>query len=165
MSRYMFMAADFPLTERKYQRPQNITIMTEGGFLIAETDEQDTDFMVQRTSEGLFNQVLTEKEYGYELWFDKLSDKGKNELIEYIKENLCQGGEIEFWNAWLGGDEEETDVEYWEVPVDKLTADDIEEFENSGPFFENISLEPWAGEYEELFIERFTQYCMIVKGD
>ena len=163
MSHYMFMAADFPLEERDYQRPQTIWIEAEGGFMVVKTDEPDPDFMVQKAHEDLIEQVLTEKEFGYELWFDKLSDRGRSELKDYIKGNIRPGGEIEMWSTWLGHDGDEIRVEYWEVPLDEFSEADIEEWDSCRPWLpEYIELKQCEGQPEQ-WIERLTQYCMIIK--
>ena len=164
MSRYMFITADFPLSERDFQRPEVIRIEIEGTLALLKTEETDPDFCVFRADEGLAEQVFTEKEFCYVLQYGKLSERCSAEIIQYIKENIRPGGEFELWNVWLGGDEDETSVEYWEVPVDELTTADIEEFDSCKPWnAEYINLEPWQEEYQEPYIERFTQYCMILK--
>ena len=164
MSHYMFIAADFPLPERDYQRPQSIIIETEGDKVIVKASEDDPDFMVQKAHESLIEQVLTEKEFGYELCYDKLSLRGMRELAEYIKANLPPASELELWSTWLGHDGDETRVEYWEVPLDKFSEADIEEWDSCRPWMpEYIELKSYEGQQEQ-WIERLTQYCMIIKG-
>ena len=160
----MFIAADHPLAERAYQRPQTIRIETDGDNVIVKTDEADPDFMVQAADEGLSGQVLTQKEYCFELCYDKLSLRGRCELAEYIKANLLPGSELELWSTWLGGDEEETVAEYWEVPADDFSEADIEEWDSCRPWMpEYIALKPCEDQPEQ-WIERYTQYCMIIKA-
>lgn len=164
MSQYMFIAADHPLEEREYQRPQSIIIETYDDNVIVKSSEDDPDFMVQEADEGLTGQVLTQKKYCFELCYDKLSLRGRCELAEYINSNFLPGDELELWSVWLGGDEDETSVEYWEVPADKLSEADIEEWDSCRPWIpEYIDLKSFEGQPEQ-YIERFTQYCMIIKG-
>lgn len=164
MSHYMFMTADFPLKEREYQRPQSIIIETGGDNVIVKAGEDDPDFMVHEADEGLSGQVLSQKKYCFELCYDKLSLRGRCELAEYIKANLLQGDELELWNVWFGGDEDETSVEYWEVPADKFCETDIAEWDSCRPWMpEYIDLKSCEG-HPEQWIERYIQYCMIIKG-
>lgn len=160
----MFIAADHPLEEREYQRPQSIIIETYDDNVIVKSSEDDPDFMVQEADEGLTGHVLTQKKYCFELCYDKLSLRGRCELAEYINSNFLPGDELELWSVWLGGDEDETSVEYWEVPADKLSETDIEEWDSCRPWIpEYIDLKSFEGQPEQC-IERFTQYCMIIKG-
>ena len=165
MSHYMFIAADHPLIIREYKRPQTFRIETCGDNVIVKADEADPDFMVRKADEGLCGQVLTRKEYCFELCYDKLSLRGRCELADYIKANLMPGSELELWSTWLGADQEETVAEYWKVSADVFSEADIEEWDSCRPWMPEYRDLPACEDQPQQWIERYTQYCMIIKGD
>ena len=139
------MAANFPLKEKKFQ--------------------PDLDLWIFQADEGLASQMMTEKEFCFELQYGHMTDGCAQAVAQHIKEAAACGGEIEVWNVWLCADEDEPDVEYWEVAADQISAKDVVELHNCpSEVPQTIHISPAQYNNADPFYERFTQYCMIVRG-
>ena len=78
--------------------------------------------------------ILTEKRFCVYLEWQYTQGRA-NQVIKYIKENLEHTDEVEIWRIWMGGGFPQRIIKA-EIPVDKLTVDDVRKIDTIDPWLE-----------------------------
>lgn len=99
--------------------------------------DDDFNIWLAESSQGL----RTDKEYCAYIDWNKYTRGRAKQLIEYLKEQLNYGQEIELWYTWLDNGPLHC-VKVVEIPIDDLKPEDIEELEK-----------------QEVYKEPLTDYC------
>jgi len=87
----------------------------------------DDDFALL-SAEGC-DSMYTEKKYAVYLEWNYYTEGRAQRIIEYIKENLRQTGEVEIWRIWMGTHERPL-IRTTTIPISKLTPQDIQCLDN-----------------------------------
>lgn len=155
MSVCTFIASDSPLPKMIPQRPYSHMSMEEGPIYDGSADGNFFPFPFPDV------QCYTSKRYGVYLGWDHSTDRGLNEILEYIKNALEYDTAIEIWHVWLM---DYWLMDYWEyyerpvihkctVPFSELTIDDIKEIDRAA--IRNMP--------DKQYPCRLSFYCLIIE--
>lgn len=120
MSKYMFIASDKPLPNVDYSNSKSITVReakkiglpnpnniswddlnpNDKILYFEKADDLGEVIVIKTTHKFKDINYYTNKKYIYDLGF-VYSDKRADDIIRYIKNNICQNEEIEIWSTWL----------------------------------------------------------------
>ena len=149
MSVCRFIASDMPLTiyEPPQEYPFHVNI-DEG--TIDDGGADDNYFLLDFPNVDLY----TNKEYGVSLEWEYTDGRAK-QLIEYIKNALLETDSVEFWLVWLMDYyeyEERPYIHRYEISIDELTVDDINEINSANIWNHPDPMNP----------ERPSFYCLTI---
>ncbi|MDE7243345.1 MAG: hypothetical protein K2O18_05115 [Oscillospiraceae bacterium] len=145
MSTLMLLASDAPLQEFYPPPDFDFTVTFYIDERRTEDSGRDDGFAIIPRERVL--EILSEKRYyaSFE-WLYTYTPGRAERVIAYLKEHLKTAGEIEFWHVWQDMDFDHR-VRKAEIPIDELSAEDIQELEQ---------LEVWK--------EPVTDYCYVIRN-